>query len=104
MFNRQVGLLRAAILEIRVDRQCEWQDRQRKSLTQVSLVREDGIRIERIEALLIREVEHGRECVERALENRGPVQVHRGIETVPANRGRRRGEPTARGQWSGDGS
>ena len=55
---RQVGLLRERILKILRNWNREWQQRQGESCCYEILIRKNGIRLKRIESLLIRLIAH----------------------------------------------
>src|ERR1700740_1873906 len=75
----QVGLLRIAKLEVLCDREHEGKNRQWETGRQIILIREQGIRSERIEALLIRQIAHVGQRVQHSLKNRRTVEVGRRV-------------------------
>src|SRR5256885_800085 len=57
-FDRQVALLRVAVLKLRAERECKGKNRQREAARQVILIREDRSGSQGIEALVLRIVKH----------------------------------------------
>ena len=83
----EIRLICVTVDEIPPQRKRERQDRKRESRSQVVLVGKERTRSKRIETLLIRQIEHVRERVQDALENRRAIEVGRGVQSVRASRG-----------------
>src|SRR5438552_934555 len=76
----QVALLGVAELEIFRYRQNERKNGQRETRGQIILIGEQGIRKERIEALLVKQVAHVGQGIQGALENGGAVEIGRRVQ------------------------